>query len=72
MAKYVRQEVNSPVLTAREVAEWLSVNICTVYDMCEDGKLPYWRIGAGGPKGDLRFNRESIDAWMREREKVKP
>lgn len=55
--------MDTPILTTVEVAAYLRVHPSTIYKMLRAGKLPHFRVGQ-----DYRFNRESIDRWMKERE----
>jgi excisionase family DNA binding protein len=54
------KEVKSlaPLMTVKEVAEYLRVHPATVYRLLRDEGLPGFRIGA-----DWRFNSEQIDHW---------
>jgi excisionase family DNA binding protein len=52
------------VLTVTEVSELLRVHPTTVYRELSKGDLPGFRIGK-----DWRFNVESINKWVTEREK---
>jgi excisionase family DNA binding protein len=49
----------SPVLTVREVAQYLRVHPTTVYRLLKGHKLPAFQVGS-----DWRFNREEIRRWM--------
>jgi excisionase family DNA binding protein len=55
---------NRPVLTARDLSNYLKVHPSTVYRLLKSGQLPAFRVGS-----DWRFNREQIDHWRFEREK---
>jgi excisionase family DNA binding protein len=55
---------NRPVLTARDLSNYLRVHPSTVYRLLKSGQLPAFRVGS-----DWRFNREQIDRWRFEREK---
>ena len=48
-----------PMMTVKELADYLRVHPTTIYRLLRAGELPAMRIGA-----DWRFNRESIDAWI--------
>jgi len=49
----------SPILTVREVAQYLRVHQTTVYRLLKRHKLPAFQVGS-----DWRFNREEIQRWM--------
>lgn len=47
------------LLTATDVAEWLSLSKHTILDMAEDGRLPSFKLGRA-----VRFRPSEIDAWL--------
>lgn len=49
------------LLTLPEVAEYLRLSKHTLYKMVESGRIPALKAGS-----QWRFNRDEIDAWMRE------
>jgi excisionase family DNA binding protein len=51
------------VLTFEEVAEFLKVHPSTVYRLLRKDSIPTFKIGS-----DWRFNLESIESWVKERE----
>ena len=54
----------TPVLTVRDLSNYLRVHPTTVYRLLKTGQLPAFRVGS-----DWRFNIEEIDRWRVEREK---
>ena len=48
-------------MTAREVAELLSVSPITVYKMAKAGKLPNFRVGTA-----VRFDPRAVAEWLRD------
>ena len=50
------------IMTATEVAEYLKVNLDTIYGLAGKGQIPFFRIGI-----HLRFHRDAIDKWMTDR-----
>jgi excisionase family DNA binding protein len=54
----------APLLTVKELCNYLKVNRSTVYRLLKTGELPALRVGS-----DWRFNVEEIDRWRFEREK---
>jgi excisionase family DNA binding protein len=54
----------APLLTVKELCNYLKVNRSTVYRLLKTGQLPAVRVGS-----DWRFNVEEIDRWRFEREK---
>lgn len=53
----------SRLLTAREVAEDLSLTSETVLAWVREGKLPAFRL----PSGQIRFREPDLEAWLEER-----
>ena len=51
------------VMTLNELADFLRVHPSTIYRLLKRGGLPAFRVGS-----DWRFNSESIDRWLIERE----
>ena len=49
------------LLTASQVARCFSVSRNWVYQAVEDDRLPYRRLGPGGP---IRFVAAEIDEWL--------
>jgi excisionase family DNA binding protein len=58
-----RNPIESPVLTVRELARYLSIDKAKVYRMAKAGTLPGFKVGS-----DWRFNIESIRAWVSRRD----
>ena len=50
-----------PILTAREVAQFLDVDEITVYRLARKGQLPAFKVG-----GQWRFDRQALEVWMNE------
>jgi excisionase family DNA binding protein len=51
------------VMTLEEVAEFLRVHASTIYRLLKKGSIPAFKLG-----GEWRFNKESIEQWISERE----
>jgi excisionase family DNA binding protein len=51
------------VMSVKEVADFLHVHPATIYRLLRTHEIPAFKIGT-----DWRFNRESIERWMEERE----
>jgi len=62
--KTVKISMNE-VLTLWEVADFLKIHRSTVYRLVKRGELPAFRVGT-----DWRFNRVSIEEWLRSRMQV--
>jgi excisionase family DNA binding protein len=54
----------APVLTVRELSNYLRVHPSTISRLLKTGQLPAFKVGR-----DWRFNAEQIDRWRFEREK---
>jgi excisionase family DNA binding protein len=52
-------EPMSPILTVRELAEWLNVHPSCIYRLLKTGQLRSIRIGS-----DHRFVATEIEKWM--------
>jgi excisionase family DNA binding protein len=57
----------SELLTAEEVASLLRVKASTVYDAAARGVLPVLRLWKGKRRTLIRFQREDIETFIRER-----
>jgi excisionase family DNA binding protein len=53
------------VLTLDETAEILKVHPSTVYRLLKNKQIPAFKLGS-----DWRFNAESIERWIKEREQA--
>jgi len=51
--------VSEPLLTAREVSEYLNISKITIYEWAHHGKIPAFRLGH-----HWRFRRSEIEAWL--------
>ena len=56
------EQVQRPLQTAEQVAEWLSCSIQCVYDMASKGVLPSVRVGTG--RGVLRFDPQDVQDFI--------
>lgn len=50
------------IMTAKEVAEYLSLHPLTVHRYAREGKIPAFKIGS-----DWRFHRRYIERWIRQK-----
>ncbi|MBM4762744.1 helix-turn-helix domain-containing protein [Bacillus sp. B15-48] len=50
-------------ITAQEAADYIGVHIDTIYTMVRQKEIPHVRV-----RRRILFNRETIDAWMRQQE----
>ncbi len=61
----VLQEIRQPsqeeevLLTARKVAQWLAIDVATVYARCASHTLPHIKVGKR-----YKFRRTEIQNWM--------
>jgi excisionase family DNA binding protein len=53
---------DSPLMTVRELGDYLNITMSTVYKMVSRGEIPVVRLGPNGRT--LRFRREQIKAWL--------
>jgi excisionase family DNA binding protein len=50
------------ILTAKDVAEYLSIHTLTVHRYARQGKIPAFKIGS-----DWRFHKKAIDRWIKDK-----
>lgn len=55
--------MSEPLLTARQVAEYLGLSAATVLDWFEAGRLPGFRLG-GRKGGPVRFRLSEVEAVL--------
>ncbi|CAB4122463.1 excise, DNA binding domain, excisionase family [uncultured Caudovirales phage] len=56
---------NTPALTVRDVAGYLSVDEKTIYRLAQQGKLPGFKVA-----GTWRFQLKDIQDWIDERKSL--
>jgi excisionase family DNA binding protein len=47
------------ILTANEAADYLKVNVRTIYRLIKEGKIPGRKVG-----GSWRFKKDILDDWL--------
>ena len=55
------------VLTLEEVAQFLRIHPSTVYRLLRKPTIPAFKVGS-----DWRFNRESVENWVKKLETTEP
>jgi excisionase family DNA binding protein len=55
------------MLTLEDVAQFLKVHPSTVYRLLKNRSIPAFKVGS-----DWRFNQDSIERWIKEREAERP
>jgi excisionase family DNA binding protein len=50
-----------PLLTVKQVANYLKIDKFTVYRLVTQGKIPAYKVGS-----QWRFNKKLLDAWLRQ------
>ena len=58
------------LLTAREVASLLRINLSTVYLWAQQGRLPHVCLSEGLRRRCVRFSAKAIEEWIQERTKA--
>jgi excisionase family DNA binding protein len=53
-------------MTVEELGDYLRCHRSTIYRLLKEGQLPAFKVGS-----DWRFERESIDKWLRDQQQVK-
>lgn len=51
-------------LTARQAAERAGVSLSLVYLLCEERRLPHYRIGSEGKRGRILIDAEDLDRFI--------
>jgi excisionase family DNA binding protein len=49
-----------PLLTVKQVADYLKIDKFTVYRLVTQGKIPAYKVGS-----QWRFNKKLLEAWLR-------
>ena len=62
------QLINKRLLTTSEIAKILNMNVRSVRQMVERNDIPFIRVN----QWHLRFDPDAIEAWLKEREGIKP
>lgn len=60
-AAHQLNNTTSPLLTVKDVANYLGVTQRTVYRLMKEHSLPACKVG-----GQWRFKAESLEVWMRQ------
>ncbi|MFA6217138.1 MAG: helix-turn-helix domain-containing protein [Candidatus Omnitrophota bacterium] len=53
---------NKPIMTTKEVAEYLNIHPLTVNKYAREGKIPAFKIGT-----DWRFHKNYIENWIKDK-----
>ena len=53
---------NKEIMTAKEVAQYLSIHPLTVHKYAREGKIPAFKIGT-----DWRFHKKSLEKWIHQK-----
>ncbi|KAB2335049.1 helix-turn-helix domain-containing protein [Bacillus mesophilum] len=57
------ESVQRKTQTAKEIANYIGVHVDTIYTMVRQKQIPHLKV-----RRRILFNRETIDAWMRDQE----
>jgi excisionase family DNA binding protein len=49
-----------PLLTVKQVADYLKIDKFTVYRLVTQGKIPAYKVGS-----QWRFNKKLLESWLR-------
>lgn len=55
------------LLRAHQVAEMLNTRVSTIYALCRRGELVHIRLGEGRRRPLIRFRREELESFLRQR-----
>lgn len=59
--------MSESLLHARDIARMLNVRPSTVYALCRRGELDHIRLSEGRRRPLIRFSRQAVEAFLRER-----
>ena len=59
MVDICEAEMDTSILTVREVAAYLKIKEKTAYRLAAEGKIPGFKVG-----GSWRFRQQDIDSWI--------
>jgi excisionase family DNA binding protein len=59
------EPIMGKIMTVEEVSEFLQVHPSTVYRLLKRHVIPAFKLGS-----DWRFNQESIERWIKQREEA--
>jgi excisionase family DNA binding protein len=51
------------IMTPHEAAEYLNLNVRTIYRLAKNGKLPGYKVGRS-----WKFSKDALDKWLSVRE----
>lgn len=54
--------ISKEIMTAKEVAQYLSIHPLTVHKYAREGKIPAFKIGT-----DWRFHKKSLEKWIHQK-----
>ena len=60
----MQTEMQTDIMTIKEVAEYLKLTEKTAYRLAAEGKIPGFKVG-----GSWRFKRSEIEKWIDEQQK---
>jgi excisionase family DNA binding protein len=63
MATTTPSPESGDILTLQEAADFLKVSSRTLWSLFSEGKVPGFKVG-----GQIRFNADSLRAWVRQQE----
>jgi excisionase family DNA binding protein len=56
--------VDDQLLSPKEAAEYMRVSPSLVYRLCDERRIPHYRIGGRGKRGKLLISPRDLDAFM--------
>jgi excisionase family DNA binding protein len=51
-------------LTAREAAEYAGISPALVYKLCDERRLPHYRVGGCGRRGKILIDADDLDTFL--------
>jgi len=53
------KEIMGEILTVKEAAKYLKINVATLYKLAREGSLPSQKVSI-----KWRFSKEALDSWV--------
>lgn len=52
------------LLTVRQASNKTGISLSLLYTLCSEGRLPHYRIGAGGRRGKVMIDEEDLHVFL--------
>lgn len=51
-------------LTPKEAAEHARISLALIYQLCDERRLPHYRVGGRGKRGKILINPDDLDTFL--------